>query len=125
MIERATELHSRMICGQMWLGPVQDIFLDAYEKSHPGARWEDIREELEEDMRMLQRKYFNLSPGASYGLGYNDYADNLWDIHKCCEHARYLAMPDEQREAMRWTVLADPPMAFGCEPLLKITEIKE
>ncbi len=123
MIEQATELQSRMICGQMWLGPIQDLFAEAYERAHPGCKYLEIRDELEADMKMLQQKYFNLSPGASYGLGYNDYADNLWDIHKCCEHARYLAMPKKKREEMRWTVLADPPMAFGNQELIKIKQI--
>lgn len=122
MIEAATELECRIRMGQMWLGPVQDVFSEAYEKSHPGKKWLDIQEELEQDMKMLQQKYFALSPNASYGLGHDDYSDTLWDIHKCCEHARYLAMSEEDREKLRWTVLADPPMQFGTEPLMTVKE---
>ena len=124
MIEQATELQTRMICGQMWLGMVQDIFAEAWCKTHPGGKFSEIRDELEEDMKMLQRKYFNLSPNASYGLGYDKYADTLWDIHKCCEHARFVAMPKERQEALRWCVMADTPMAFGEEELIKVKEIK-
>ena len=125
LIDRASEIYCRFICGQLWLGPVQDIFVEAWEKSHPGSKFSEIRDELEEDMKMLQRKYFNLSPNASYGLGYDKYADTLWDIHKVCEHARYLAKPKEEQEALRWTVMADKPMAFGTEPLMNVMENPE
>ena len=124
MIDFAAELQSRLICGQLWLGPVQDVFMEAYEKSHPGKSWQDIRDELEGDMRMLQSKYFNLtSPGASYGLHYDSYADSLWDIHKSCEHARYLSFDKKKRDQMRWTVMADPPMRFGDEPLMSVEQV--
>lgn len=120
MIDAATELQCRLICGQMWLGPVQDIFMDAFEKAFPDKSWQDIRSELEEDMKMLQKKYFNLSPNASYGLGHDNYADNLWSIHKCCEHARWLALPQEDKEKTKWSVMADPPMQYGDQPLMKV-----
>lgn len=124
MIDKATELYSRIICGQMWLSPFQEILGESYEKTHPGKKWVDIHEELEEDMKMLQRKYFNLAPNASYGLGYSAYADALWDIHKCCEHARYLAMPEERKHLLRHSVMADKPIAFGKEELIKISKKK-
>lgn len=120
MIDEATELQCRLICGQMWLGPVQNIFMEAFEKAFPDKRWEDIHSELEEDMKMLQKKYFNLSPNASYGLGYDNYADNLWSIHKCCEHARWLAMPQEDKEKTKWSVMAYTPMQCGDQPLMKV-----
>ena len=124
MIDAATELQARFIYGQMWLGPVQDIFMDAFKKAFPNKRLQDIRDELEEDMKMLQKKYFNLHASASYGIGHDNYADNLWSIHKCCEHARWLSMPQEYREQTKWTVCAYPPMQCGDQPLMKV-ELKQ
>lgn len=125
LIDRACELYSRFICGQLWLGPVQDVFFEAHHKTHPGEKFGACRDELEADMKMLMKKYWGLSANSHFGLGFDDRADTLWDIHKSCEHARYLAKPKDEQEALRWTVLADKPMAFGTEPLMKVTENKE
>ena len=125
LIEKATDFHSRTLCGQLYLGYLEDILMQAWQKNHPTMKWTDIRDECDKDMIMLQKKYFELSRSSYYGIGHDDTADDLWDIHKCCEHARYLAMSKEDQEKLRWTVMADEPVAFGKEGLIKIEEIKK
>ena len=125
LMNRAVELWSRLICGQLYLGDLQDLCCEAYEKSGQG-KWGDIRDIAEQDMLMLQRRYWNLQHyGASYGLGYDKTADTLFDMHKVLDHAIYLSMPKEKQQEMKWTVMADKPMAFGDEPLIKVQEIQE
>lgn len=72
----------------------------------------------------MEAEYWGLSGGSYYGIGYDDYADTLWDMHQVMRHARYLAMPPKEQEMMRGTVMAYEAMKVGSEPLIKV-EIKE
>lgn len=56
----------------------------------------------------------------SNGIGYDDWADNLWDMHQVMRHARYLAMPKDKQETMRGTVMAYEAMRVGSEPLIEV-----
>lgn len=123
LLDYACEFLARLKCGQLWLGLVQDEFIEAYEKTHPGEKWQDTREELDADMKELKRKYWGLSPCASYGVSWDTMADNLWDMHKCMEHARYLSFDKKKRDELRWTVMADEPMAFGDQPLISVAVV--
>lgn len=125
LLDYACELLARLKCGQLWLGIIQDEFIEAYSKTHPGERLQDVREELEEDMKELQRKYWALSPGASYGVSWDKEADNFWDMHKCMEHARYLSYDEKKRNELKFSVMAHEPISFGDQPLLKIAEVKQ
>ena len=132
MLEMVCDRYSRLVCGQLGLS-LQDVCEEAWERrhkteEHPHAigseEWYKMHEELEATLRKLEAKYWGLSGGSYYGIGYDDYADTLWDMHQVMRHARYLALPPKEQEAMRITVMADTPTRVGSEPLIKV-EIKK
>lgn len=121
LLMNACEDMARLRCGQMYLGPLQDLLAEMYETTHGGASFLDIRAELEDDMKELQRKYFNCSPGGHYGIGFDGKADIFWDMYQVLRYAKFLSEPISERERKMWFTCSDKPMQFGSEPLMKVT----
>ena len=79
-----------------------------------------MRSKLEERLKEFEFDYWGLSGGRYNGIGYDGWADNLWDMYQVMRHARYLAMPKDKQETMRGTVMAYEAMRIGSEPLIKV-----
>ena len=123
MIDAACELKARILFGQLLMSDFQELLEEAWERNHPGHtkdEWWNMRTMLDRTLLGLQDYIF---AGQLNGVGNIDQADILWDIHKCCEHERFLALSPEVRETFKNTVMADTPRAYGDEPLITIKEI--
>lgn len=127
MLDQALDLVARFRMGQLYIGPVQDLIEEMWLFRHPGEKicseaWHMMREKLEATLKQLQRDIWDFAPGQSLGVGHDNLADCLFDMHKCMEHARFLSLPRERQEKMAWSVMADEPMRFGDQPLIKVKE---
>lgn len=128
MLEMICDRYARLIQGQLELS-LQDICEKAWERRHkteanPHAigseEWYTMRHDLEALLEGMKERFWGLSGGSYNGLGYDDWADSLWDMHQVMRYARYCAMPKDKRDLMRYTVMSDSPMRFGSEPLVSI-----
>lgn len=130
-LEKACEAIARLTNGQMF--PMKDMCELGWDKCvrKPkglevcGREWYDMRDEVERSLNRLHTLCWNLPPTANYGLHHDPNADILWDMYQVFRHQRYLDMPEESREEMKWTVMADTPIVTGKEPLCKILSVKE
>lgn len=130
MIDRALDLVARFRMGQLYIGPVQDLIEEMWLKRHPDEKigsdaWHDMRTGLELTLKELQFRIWSFLPGQSLGVGHDNLADCLFDMHKCMEHARFLSLPKERQEKMAWSVMADEPRRYGDQPLIKVKEKEE
>ncbi len=130
MIDQALDLVARFRMGQLYIGPVQDLIEEMWLKRHPDEKigsdaWHDMRTGLELTLKELQFRIWSFLPGQSLGVGHDNLADCLFDMHKCMEHARFLSLPRDRQEKMAWSVMADEPRRFGDQPLIKVTEKKD
>jgi len=130
MIDQALDLVARFRMGQLYIGPVQNLIEEMWLKMHPDERigspaWHDMRDNLEFTLKSLQWGIWKFPPGQSLGVGHDNLADCLFDMHKSMEHARFLSLPKEIQEQNNWSVMADQPMAFGDQPLIVVKEKKE
>lgn len=132
MLDMACECTARTIQGQLE-NSIQDFCEEAWAirhktEEHPhgvgGEEWYAMRHSLESLLAQIKKLCWGLDGGWYNGIGYDDTADVLWDMHKACEHARYLAMPPEKQESMRYTVMADSLVAWGKEPVMEVEEKK-
>lgn len=124
LLMNACEGMARLRCGQMYLGPLQDLLAEMWEKTKPEgckATTSDMLDDLEIDMKSLQYKYFNRSPGGHYGIGFDSKADIFWDMYQVLRYAKFLSKPISKQEKKRWLTCSDKPMQFGSEPLMKVT----
>ena len=128
MLEMICDRYSRLVCGQLDLS-LQEVCEVAWCKDHktpehPHAigsnEWYTMRHELEATLKGMEAEYWGLSGGRYNGIGYDDWADTLWDMHQCMRYARYCAFPPDKQEEMRWTVMSDTPMRCGSEPLIEV-----
>lgn len=126
LLESACELVARLRFGQLSIGGLQDILEEAWCKTNKekigSDAWYDMREKLEKKLNDLKWDIWKFSPGQSGGVHSDDKADIYFDMYTVLRHARYLSFDEKDKELMRYTVMADKPMAFGDEPLIKVTE---
>jgi hypothetical protein len=127
MLDQALDLVARFRMGQLYIGPVQDLLEEMWLKRHPDEKigsdaWHDMRTGLELTLKELQFRIWSFLPGQSLGVGHDNLADCLFDMHKCMEHARFLSLPKERQEKMAWSVMADEPRRYGDQPLIKVKE---
>lgn len=122
--------YMRLICGQSM--DLAELMESAWEKHCKKATdkmideewnggWSKAREDAETYAQAIRDRFWFCKPGSLYGLGYDETADMLYDIHQVLRHQLYLDLPENERAEMKWTVLADPPMQFGKEPLPVVT----
>ena len=123
-IAYACQITDRLILGQLSI-PLQDACLDAVEKryagNHPSWMSKKIRETsdiVSKHIQELQELCWGLKKGEYNGVGYDKYADMLFDIQKVIEHSLWLEMPDDKKNNS--TNNAFPPKQYGEEPLITI-----
>lgn len=124
LLMNACEDMARLRCGQMYLGPLQDLLAEMWEKTKPEgckATTSDMLDDLEIDMKSLQYKYFNCSPGRTFGTGFDDKADIFWDMYQVLRYAKFLSEPISERERKMWLTCSDKPLRRGSEPLISVS----
>lgn len=128
MLEMVCDRYARLIQGQLE-NSLQEVCEEAWRRrnkteEHPhgigSPEWYDMRHNLESRLKEMEKDYWGLSGGRYNGIGYDDWADSLWDMHQVMRHARYLAMPKEDQEKLRATVMAYEAMRCGNEPLIEV-----
>ena len=78
-----------------------------------------MREDAENILREIKRRFWGLGWNASYGIHYDDSADILFDIHQAIRHQLWKDTPDDKKSHS--TVDACPAHQWGSEPLAIIT----
>ena len=123
-IAYACNITDRLILGQLSI-PLQDVCLDAVEKRYAGNTPQWMREKIRKisdvvnkHVKELQELCWGLKNGEYNGVGYDKYADMLFDIQKVIEHSLWLEMPDDKKNNS--TNNAFPPKQCGEEPLITI-----
>lgn len=123
-IAYACTVTDRLILGQLSI-PLQDICLDAVGKRYAGNPSSWMREKVRETsdivakhIQELQELCWGLKKGEYNGVGYDKYADMLFDIQKVIEHSLWLEIPDDKKNNS--TNNAFPPKQYGEEPLITI-----
>lgn len=123
-IANACWVYDRLILGQLSM-PLTDVCLDAWYKryagSHPSWMRKNVRETsdiIDKHVRELQELCWGLKKGEYNGVGYDKYADMLFDIQKVIDHSLWLEKPDDKKNYS--TNDAFPPKQYGEEPLITI-----
>lgn len=131
VLENMTEIMMRLICGQLDIA-LTNIFMKAYEKNFPTqardadgkltqAYW-DKRDTLTVHINEFRREYWNCV-SQYFGVNYDNEADILYDMHQVLRKFRYDHLfTKKEREEMKHTVMANTPLSFGSEPLIRIFE---
>ena len=124
MLEYACEFIARTRMGQLDLSGLQCICEEMWCKQHKkkvgDPEWYDMREKLEQTLNDIKWDCWGFYKGQSGGVHFDSRADAFWDMYQCLRHARYLSFDENDKELMRHTVMADKPMQFGDEPLIKV-----
>ncbi len=129
-LERATETMARLINGQMF--PMKDLCEFAWDRHVAKAKELDkcgkefckMRDKVSKNLDELHTLCWDIPNGTDYGCHHSKDSDILWDMYQVFRHQRFLDMPVDVQKRMRWTVLADTPMKFGCEPLCTVTKVE-
>ena len=123
-IAYACQVTDRLILGQLSI-PLQDVCLDAVEKRYKGNPESWMRKKFRETsdivakhIQELQELCWGLKKGEYNGVGYDKYADMLFDIQKVIEYSLWLEKPEDKRNNS--TNDAFPPKQCGEEPLITI-----
>ena len=123
-IANACCMYDRLILGQLGM-PLAEVCLDAWNKQYAGnpESWmsKKIRETSDivaKHIQELQELCWGLKKGEYNGVGYDKYADMLFDIQKVIEHSLWLERPDDEKNNS--TNNAFPPKQYGEEPLITI-----
>lgn len=120
----ALEQASRLKVGQVSEAMLEEL-LSAYKRSHEKDAEDfrlmhQIRDSLSHELAKLLKICWDLSPNASYGLGYDSVSDGWWSMY---EVIRYLLWKEDHpypSPSDRLSVSSYPPMALGEKPLLKV-----
>lgn len=132
LLSYACDRLSRIICGQDWT--FQEFMEEAWEKrckettgemmdDEWDGGWHNMRQEAEEICKKIKKRFWGCEANAMYGIGYDDTADILFDIHQCIRHQLWLDKPESHKSHI--TVDSDTPMRVGSEPLALISKIKK
>nr|DAX71175.1 MAG TPA: hypothetical protein [Caudoviricetes sp.] len=123
-IAYACKVTDRLILGQLSM-PLKDVCLSAWWKLYTGNYPSWMRENIRKTsdivdwhIQELQELCFGLKKGEYKGVGYDKFADMLFDIHKVIEHSLWLEIPADKKNNS--TNNAFPPKQFGEEPLITI-----
>ena len=126
-LSHACDQFSRLICGQNW--PYQGLFEAAWEKRCKEATgntadkewdggWNAMRADAESLCRQAKERFWGLGPNTFNGIGYDDTADILSDLHQVLRHQLWLDSPDGRKTHA--TVDSYEARRRGTEPLAKI-----
>lgn len=128
MLSMVCDRYARLIEGQLE-NSLQEVCEQAWERrnkseEHPhgigSEQWYEMRHNLEATLKEMEYDYWGLSGGSYNGIGYDDWADTLWDMHQVMRHARYLHLPPEEQKLLRITVDAYDATRVGSEPLIEV-----
>ena len=129
LLSYACDRLSRIICGQDWT--YQEFMEEAWEKRCKEATgismdkewdggWSAMREDAEEICKKIKKRFWNLDSNAFYGIGYDDTADILYDIHQVLRRQLWEDKPSDKKLFI--TVDSDTPIRTGSEPLAQISK---
>ena len=132
LLSYACDSFSRLIIGQDWT--YQEIFEQAWEKRCKEATgkmmddeweggWQDMRNEAKAFSRNIKKRFWGLEWRSMNGVGYDDTADILFDLHQVLRHQLWLDRPEDKKSHI--TVDSDEAMRFGSEPLAIIERAKK
>jgi hypothetical protein len=84
--------------------------------------WLKRRNQLDALMDVVKMIGWNLNhPGSNKGVGYNEDADALYEMHCAIRHALWLESDDEHREITRHTQSASPSSLYlSGMPFIKV-----
>lgn len=84
--------------------------------------WHTVRAQVDAHIDELRRLCWHQDKHTMYGIGYNDTADTLFDMHCVFRHALWKEEPKDKRsECVVSAYPHDHP--YGSEPLAKINEV--
>lgn len=121
-VRKACEFYARVVNGQFSeiafeCGTIIDPNILGLEQYHRAV-------DLLYKARALLYPDLRDAVGASYGIGWSDFSDVVWDIHTSIRHALYKAkMSDTGKDSdapLYCNVAADPPMQWGSEPICEV-----
>lgn len=119
ILSDACDNHSRNMSGQLDIG-LSDILEAGIAKEYETADFEhrhQIRERAIGLLREIKILVWNMGAGASYGVGYDEKADILYDIHQVIRHYLWKLKPEPRPHTI---VSSSPAIQFGKEPLVVI-----
>ncbi len=125
-ISEALEFTSRFHCGQTQHHflplPTQDLLWDRddWEESQRRRTQYDLLASL---MTSIIHPKLDPGNGHSYGIGFSNFSDDLYDIYKLINHTLYKERNSDDDEFYRHSVNAHRTK-FGTEPDIKIKKIK-
>lgn len=83
--------------------------------------WYAMRSDAERFCKEIKKRFWGMEWNAMYGVGYDDTADILFDLHQVLRKRLWEDRPEHEKSYI--TVDSDTPMRFGSEPLAKIEKI--
>jgi hypothetical protein len=121
---------SRLICGQDWA--YQELFKSAWEKRCKEATgetmdekwdggWEEMMYDAKSYWEETKKRFWGSDSTGMNGLGYDDTADMLFDLHQVIRHQLWLDSTDDEKSNI--TVDSYKPTRHGTEPLATISRI--
>jgi hypothetical protein len=121
----ACRVTDRLIIGQLDFS-LQECCEAAWERRNNdyfkpigGKEWQDMRNEVERHIDELRQLCWGQDKATLNGVGYDKYADMLFDMQKVIEHALWLERPANEKS--HYTNDAFPhEHAFGGEHLMKV-----
>lgn len=127
ILSYACDRMARLIEGQDWT--YQELMEEAWEKRCKKATgnmmdqtfeggWQNMRHDAERICKEIKKRFWGLPLNTLNGIGYDDYADILWDCHQVIRHQLWLDKPEGEKSHI--TVDSDTPMRVGSEPLINI-----
>lgn len=130
LLSYACDRLSRIIEGQDWT--YQEFMEEAWEKRCKEAigkmmddewdgGWHNMRQDAEEICKKIKKRFWGCEANAMYGIGYDDTADILFDIHRVLRHQFY---KDRGDTSFSTVDSENPTSSIGTEPLAVISKIK-
>lgn len=128
LLSYACDRLSRIICGQDWT--YQEFMEEAWEKRCKDATgkmmdddfeggWYEMRHDAEAICKQIKKRFWGMEWNAMYGVGYDDTADILFDLHQVIRHQLWIDRPESEKSHI--TVDASEAMRFGSEPLAEVS----
>ena len=122
LLSDACDCHSRNICGQIDVG-LEEIIEVALARTYTTANF-DTRHDIREKVRMLlceiKSLVWDLGPRTTYGVGYDDNSDILFDIHQVIRHHLWKIQPEPKYHCVN---SASPALLFGSQPAVVVNTL--
>lgn len=84
--------------------------------------WYAMRSDAERFCKEIKKRFWGMEWNAMCGVGYDETADILFDLHQTLRHQLWLDSPEGEKSHM--TVDAYEATRFGSEPLAKIEKVE-